>query len=40
MAAHSLAQAVVKQVIDQVCIEEILKCICDIVLLEQSVLFL
>jgi hypothetical protein len=40
MAAHSLAKAVVKQVIDQVWIEEILKCICDIVLLEQFTLFL
>jgi ribonuclease HI len=38
-AAHGLAKAAVKHIIDQVWMEEIPICICDVVLLEQSALF-
>jgi hypothetical protein len=36
---HGLTEAVAKHIIDQVWMEEISDCICDIVLLEQSTLF-
>lgn len=39
-AAHGLAKAAIRQVINVIWIKEIYSCICDIVLLEQYPLFL